>query len=404
MLRDKLILLGICGGIAAYKSAELARLLVREGCSVQVVMTDAAKEFITPLTMHGLTGLPALSSLFDNSHMSATAHIRLAREPDLIIVAPATGNILGKAAAGIADDLLSTVLMAVDLQDCPVILAPSMNTTMFENPAVKGNLRVLAERGFIIADPNSGELACGETGKGRMAEPAELLELIRREFQLMENGKDYTGLTVLISAGPTREALDPMRFVSNYSSGKMGYALAKAAVERGANVILVSGPVNLTPPQDARFFPVVSAEEMYTAMMEQLSSADIVIKAAAVADYKPEKFSEQKIKKAGDLQVKFVRTPDILKEIGVRKTKQFLVGFAAETENLLEYARQKMIGKNLDMIVANNLNEQGAGFQVDTNIVRLLYKEGAVEEVPLMSKHQLSHLILDRILIKIIKN
>ena len=393
-LKDKHVLLGICGGIAAYKSAELARLLQREGCSVQVVMTDAAQRFITPLTMHGLTGRPVYTSLFDDSYGSATAHIQLARDPDLIIVAPATANMIGKAAAGIADDLLSTILMAVDLQSCPVILAPSMNVTMFENLAVQGNIRILAERGFAMADPSSGELACGEVGKGRMAEPVELLELIKRK---LSSEQDFVGLRFLISAGPTREALDPMRFLSNHSSGKMGYALARAARERGGEVVLVSGPTSLEPPEGVEFFPVVSAQDMYDAMMGKFASADIVIKAAAVADYKPEAFSEQKVKKAGDLQIKFVRNPDILKEMGAKKTRQFLVGFAAETEKLLEHATGKMIDKRLDMIVANDLSEKGAGFQVDTNIVHLLLKDGQIEKVELMSKEQLAHLILDRI-------
>ncbi|NLX91197.1 MAG: bifunctional phosphopantothenoylcysteine decarboxylase/phosphopantothenate--cysteine ligase CoaBC [Firmicutes bacterium] len=394
MLQGKAILLGVSGGIAAYKSAELARLFVREGCSVQVIMTRAAKKFISPLTMHGLTGRPVFSSLFNDSYRTATAHIQLAREPDLVIVAPATANILGKIRAGIADDLLSTVLTAVELGKCPVILAPSMNTTMLENPAVKENIRVLEERGFFIADPGKGDLACGETGKGRMVEPFELLEMARK---ILIGGKDYQNVTVLISAGPTREALDPVRFITNHSSGKMGYALARAARERGANVILVSGPTALEPPAGVIFLPVVSAEEMYAVMLDRLQEADVVIKAAAVADYRPVEVSRQKIKKAGEMQLKLVRNPDILKEIAKKKTKQFLVGFAAETENLLENAARKMEEKNLDMIVANDLGEEGAGFQVDTNIVRLLYRGGVVEEVPLMTKLRLSHLILDRI-------
>ncbi len=394
MLQDKTILLGISGGIAAYKSAELARLLVREGCSVQVIMTRSAKKFISPLTMHALTGRPVYSSLFDSGYRTATAHIQTAREPDLVIVAPATANILGKLTAGIADDFLSTVLLAVDLEKCPVILAPSMNTTMLENAAVKGNIFLLGKRGYVIADPNDGDLACGETGKGRMVEPLELLELIKKK---LFSEKDYQGVNVLISAGPTREALDPVRFLSNHSSGKMGYALARAARERGANVVLVSGPTALEPPAGIDFRPVVSAREMYAVMMDKLEKADIVVKAAAVADYRPVENFSQKIKKAGEMQVNLVRNPDILKEIGAKKNKQFLVGFAAETEKLLEHARKKMEEKNLDMIVANDLGQKGAGFQVDTNIVRLLYQGGFVEDIPLMTKYHLSHLILDRI-------
>lgn len=394
MLQGKAILLGISGGIAAYKSAELARLLVREGCSVQVIMTRSAKKFISPLTMHGLTGRPVYSSLFHDNYRTATAHIQLAREPDLAVIAPATANILGKMAVGIADDLLSTVLMAIDLEKCPVVLAPSMNVTMLENPAVRGNICALEGRGFLIADPGRGDLACGETGKGRMVEPFELLGLIKKRLL---TGKDYRDVTVLVSAGPTREALDPVRFFTNHSSGKMGYALARAARDRGANVILVSGPTVLEPPQGISFLPVVSAKEMHEVMLDNLSKADIVIKAAAVADYRPVEVFRQKIKKAGEMQLKLVRNPDILKEISSRKTKQFLVGFAAETENLLENAKQKMEEKRLDMIVANDLGQDGAGFNVDTNIVRLLFKDGLVEKIPLMTKFQLSHLILDRI-------
>jgi len=394
LLQDKTILLGISGGIAAYKSAELARLLVREGCSVQVIMTRSAKKFISPLTMHALTGRPVYSSLFDSGYRTATAHIQTAREPDLVIVAPATANILGKLTAGIADDFLSTVLLAVDLEKCPVILAPSMNTTMLKNAAVKGNIFLLEKRGYVIADPNDGDLACGETGKGRMVEPLELLELIKKK---LFTEKDYQGVNVLISAGPTREALDPVRFLSNYSSGKMGYALARAARERGANVVLVSGPTALEPPAGIDFHSVVSAREMYAVIMDKLEKADIVVKAAAVADYRPIESFSQKIKKAGEMQVNLVRNPDILKEIGNKKTKQFLVGFAAETEKLLEHARKKMEEKNLDMIVANDLGQKGAGFQVDTNIVRLLYRGDFVEDIPLMTKYHLSHLILDRI-------
>ncbi|HHU75777.1 MAG TPA: bifunctional phosphopantothenoylcysteine decarboxylase/phosphopantothenate--cysteine ligase CoaBC [Firmicutes bacterium] len=394
MLQGRAVLLGISGGIAAYKSAELARLLIREGCSVQVIMTRSAKKFISPLTMHGLTGRPVYSSLFHDHYRAATAHIELAREPDLAIVAPATANILGKTAMGIADDLLSTVLMAIDLEKCPVILAPSMNVTMLENPAVRGNIHTLEARGFLVADPGRGDLACGEVGKGRMAEPLELLGLIKKRLL---GGRDYEGVTVLISAGPTREALDPVRFLTNHSSGKMGYALAGAARDRGANVILVSGPTALEPPWGVRFLPVVTAEEMYKVIMDNLPGTDIIIKAAAVADYRPVEPSGQKIKKAGEMQLKLVRNPDILREISTRKTVQFLVGFAAETENLQENARRKMEEKKLDMIVANDLGQEGAGFNVDTNIVRLLYKDGSVEKIPLMSKIQLSHLILDRI-------
>ena len=300
MLKNKLILLGITGGIAAYKSAELARLLIKEGASVQVVMTKSAEAFITPLTMKTITGRPVFSSFFnpdEPGHFSATVHIDLAREPHIAVIAPATANILGKMAAGIADDLLSTVLMAVNTAECPIILAPSMNTSMLHNPAVRNNIAVLRGRGYIVADPQEGFLACGEVGEGRMIEPSGLLEIIKKKIR---KAGDFSGLTVLITAGPTREALDPVRFLSNHSSGRMGYALARAAQERGAHVILVSGPTALETPPGVDFYPVVSAQDMYEVVMDKLSAADIVIKSAAVADYRPEKTSAQKIKKAAE--------------------------------------------------------------------------------------------------------
>ncbi|HHT45842.1 MAG TPA: bifunctional phosphopantothenoylcysteine decarboxylase/phosphopantothenate--cysteine ligase CoaBC [Firmicutes bacterium] len=398
MLKNKLILLGITGGIAAYKSAELARLLIKEGASVQVVMTKSAEAFITPLTMKTITGRPVFSSFFnpdEPGHFSATVHIDLAREPHIAVIAPATANILGKMAAGIADDLLSTVLMAVNTAECPIILAPSMNTSMLHNPAVRNNIAVLRGRGYIVADPQEGFLACGEVGEGRMIEPSGLLEIIKKKIR---KAGDFSGLTVLITAGPTREALDPVRFLSNHSSGRMGYALARAAQERGAHVILVSGPTALETPPGVDFYPVVSAQDMYEVVMDKLSAADIVIKSAAVADYRPEKTSAQKIKKGGgEMTLKLVRNPDILKEIGKNKRNIFVVGFAAETENVLDNGKKKIVDKNLDMIVANDLTQEGAGFCAETNIVHLLYRDGREEKVPLMSKYELSHLILDRI-------
>ena len=393
-MQGKKIVLGVTGGIAAYKSAELARLLVKEGAVVQVVMTASAEQFVAPLTFSALTGRPVYRSLFAGPVQSSTIHIDLARDPDLIIVAPATANLMGKAATGIADDLLATVLLAVRLDDCPVILAPAMNTAMFQNPAVRHNLALLRKRGFIIADPLSGELACGEVGEGRMAEPEQLLTLIKSTLAITD---DYTGETVLVTAGPTRESLDPVRFFSNHSSGRMGYALARAAQNRGAKVILVSGPTNLKPPQGTEFYPVTTAREMCGVVLELFPAVDVVIKTAAVADFRPEFSAEQKIKKGEELQVRFVRNPDILKELGARKQKQFLVGFAAETTDLMAYARAKMEQKNLDLIVANDVTQAGAGFDTETNIVQLLYPNGGAEAFPLMSKEELSHRILDRI-------
>ena len=396
MLEGKTILLGITGGIAAYKSAELARLLIKEGAAVQVVMTSNAEKFITPLTMRTITGRPVYSSLFSPSYGSATVHIDLAREPHLVVVAPATANFLGKISSGIADDLLSTVILAVKLQDCPVILAPSMNTAMFHNPAVRDNIALLRRRGYFFADPLSGSLACGEVGEGRMVEPVQLVELIKNKLAKPVRA-DYTGLTVMVTAGPTREPLDPVRFISNRSSGRMGYALARAAAERGARVLLISGPTALEPPPGVDFFPVESAREMYAAVMDKFSLADVIIKTAAVADYRPEEAYEQKIKKGDALSVKLVRNPDILQELGSQKGARFLVGFAAETENLLENAREKMTNKNLDLIVANDLTQEGVGFAKETNEVCLIFRDGRVEELPLMLKSELSHLILERV-------
>lgn len=394
MLKDKKILLGITGGIAAYKSAELARLLIKEGAVVQVVMTAHAENFITPLTMRTLTGRPVFHALFNPAFGTATVHIDLAREPDIVVVAPATANILGKLAAGIADDLLSTVLLAVDLQLRPVILAPAMNTAMFYHPAVQDNMKLLRRRGYLFADPASGALACGDVGQGRMVEPAQLLQLIKDK---LSRRSDYKGLTVLVTAGPTREALDPVRYLSNHSSGRMGYALARAAGERGAHVLLISGPTALEAPPGVDFYPVQSARDMYAAVMDNLSRADIIIKTAAVADYRPAETAAQKIKKAGEMSLRLVRNPDILKELGARKGACFLVGFAAETENLQQNALKKLQDKNLDLIVANNLTHQGAGFAGETNKVILIFKNGHVEAVPLMTKYALAHLILDRI-------
>jgi phosphopantothenoylcysteine decarboxylase/phosphopantothenate--cysteine ligase len=397
MSKNKIVFLGVSGGIAAYKSAELARLLVKNNFIVQAVMTANAEKFLPSLTMRALTGRPVYSSMFDTHYQSATVHIDLAREPDIVVVAPATANILGKLSSGIADDLLSTALLAVNIENCPVILAPSMNTAMYNNPAVKNNIQTLRQRGYVIAEPDEGYLACGEVGKGRMLEPVQLLELVKRT---LFSRADFQGLTVLVSAGPTREPLDPVRFFSNHSSGRMGYALARAARERGARVLLVSGPTALDRPPGVDFFPVVSAREMYAVIMEKLPLADIVIKAAAVADYRPGQFQKQKIKKdsvSGGMAITLERNPDILKEIGAQKGNKFLVGFAAETENLLQNAARKLQEKNVDIIVANDLSLEDSGFNTETNRAHLLYRDGTTEQLLLMSKYDLSHQILDRI-------
>lgn len=393
-MEEKIIVLGITGGIAAYKSAELARLLVKEGATVQAVMTEAAEQFVAPLTFSTLTGRPVYRSLFAGPQQSSTLHIDLAREPDLIVVAPATANLIGKVAVGIADDLLSTVLMAVRLDEVPVLMAPAMNTAMYSNPALQENLATLRRRGFVIADPASGELACGEVGEGRMAEPEQLLGLVK---DTLAGPADFAGVTILVTAGPTREKLDPVRFFSNRSSGRMGYALARAARQRGARVLLVSGPTSLEPPRGVEFYPVTTAQEMFDVVMELYPQTDVVLKAAAVADFRPELAEGQKIKKGKEMTLKFVHNPDILAELGGRKEHQFLVGFAAETADLLAYARDKLDRKNLDFIVANDVTQAGAGFDGETNIVQLLYRGGGVEALPLMSKAEVAHQILDRV-------
>jgi len=394
MLEGKKILLGVTGGIAAYKSAELARLLVKKGGAVQVIMTRSACEFITPLTLRTITGLPVRCELFEEARASSAIHIELARTPDVVLIAPATANILAKMAVGMADDLLSTVLLAVDMERIPVILAPAMNVSMLQNPAVRDNLEILGRRGFTVAEPGEGGLACGEVGQGRMVEPGELVRLVEEK---LAGRNDFAGQTVLVTAGPTREPLDPVRFISNHSTGTMGYALARAARERGARVVLISGPTFLDPPGGVDFVSVSTARQMYDAVMARVDEADIVIKAAAVSDYRPEKDLEHKLKKGGDLELKMVRNPDILKEIGAMKGKRFLVGFAAETEELLANASKKMAEKNLDLIVANDLSREGAGFGLETNIAQLLYKSGEMEEISLMSKYRMAHCLLDRI-------
>ncbi|NLY39868.1 MAG: bifunctional phosphopantothenoylcysteine decarboxylase/phosphopantothenate--cysteine ligase CoaBC [Firmicutes bacterium] len=385
------IVLGVTGGIAAYKAAELARLLVRGGFTVQVVMTDAATEFVTPLTFQTLTGRPVLRDLFAAADGGSVRHVDLAREADLLVVAPASANTLAKMALGIADNLLTTVYLAAS---SPVILVPSMNDQMFAHPAVRENLARLEARGCLILEPATGELACGTIGKGRMPEPQQIYEFIRAAVA----PKDYKGVTALVTAGPTREYVDPVRFLSNPSTGLMGYAIARALAERGARVKLVSGPTGLPCPAGVSRTLVTTAREMYDAVMGLYADCGLVIKTAAVSDYRPVEVSPQKLKKgAPRLTLELAANPDILKELGRNKGNRILVGFAAETENGLLYARQKLAEKNLDLIVLNDLTAPGAGFAVSTNRVQLIGKDGAAEELPLMKKDELAHRILDRV-------
>lgn len=391
-MKDKKIILGVCGGIAAYKAAELVRLFVKAGAEVYVVMTDSARQFVTPLTFQTLSGNPVHWELFNLIQEREIGHISLADRADLMVVAPATANMIGKVAAGIADDLLTTTIMATK---APLLFVPAMNSNMWENPIYRNNQRNLQEYGYYFMEPEVGMLACGWEGKGKLPAP----EAIFFEARRLLTTSDLTGETLLVTAGPTREELDPVRFVSNYSSGKMGYAIAQAAADRGATVHLISGPTALPAPHGVELHSVVSACQMQQKVMELAPAATIVVKAAAVADYRPVFRSAQKIKKSGEDRVclEMERNPDILRELGALSGRRLLVGFAAETEALQENAQHKLREKNLDLIVANDVTREGAGFDVDTNIVRLFYREGLVEDLPKMTKEELAGILLDRI-------
>ena len=392
MLQGKNIVLGVSGGIAAYKAAALCSALVKAGASVDVIMTENAAKFVGPMTFSTLTGHSVSVDTFARVEKYDVSHIALAQKADLFAVAPATANIIAKMAHGIADDMLSTTLLA---SRAPKLVAAAMNTGMLDNPATQANIATLRGWGVEFIDGSDGRLACGDVGRGRMAEPEEIVDRMER----MLTPKDLEGKRVLVTAGPTREALDPVRFLSNHSTGKMGYALARAARNRGAQVILVSGPVGLQAPADVVLVPVVSAQEMFEAVRRELSGADIIIKAAAVADYAPKAEEPEKMKKTDqDLTLELTRTRDILSWIGHhRRPGQVVVGFAMETRDLLENAAQKLAAKNADLMVANSLRQEGAGFGVDTNIVTLLTRDGA-EELPLMSKFEVANRILDRVL------
>jgi phosphopantothenoylcysteine decarboxylase/phosphopantothenate--cysteine ligase len=389
-LKERNILLGVSGGIAAYKSVELLRLMTTGGAGVRVVMTANAGWFVGPGTFQALSGAPVCSSVFDE-HDAAIKHIEWAQTTDLAVVAPATANVIGKLANGIADDALTTFMLAVT---APVVICPAMNTNMYRHPAVQRNLARLRAFGHHIIEPDDGSLACGTVGPGRLPAPAVILE----SLCALMSPQDLAGRTILITAGPTREALDPVRFVSNPSSGKMGFALARAACWRGARVHLVTGPVALAPPLGVALHPVVSAAEMSECVMRLLPQADIVIKAAAVADYRPVNCAAHKVKKSdAPLQIAMERTVDILQTIGTQKEGRILVGFAAETQDLQSNARQKLKTKQLDLIVGNLINAPGAGFGSDTNQVSLFYPDGEVEALPVMSKDAVAHVLLDRI-------
>lgn len=390
--KDKTIVLGVSGGIACYKAVELVRLLTKAGHRVQVIMTHGAMEFVTPLTFQTLSGNPVASETFNLTQESEIGHINLADCADLFVIAPATANIVGKIANGIADDLLSTVVMATQ---APVLIAPAMNIHMFENPIVQENLRKLSRVGYHILQPAEGFLACGYEGKGRLPDPEKIADEVER---LLRN-KDLSGERFLITAGPSREPLDPVRYLSNRSSGKMGYALARAAARRGAEVVLVSGPTALESPSGVRTVHVTTAAEMHAAVTSEFGTATAVVMAAAVADYRPVATADQKIKRGkGAIELRLEPTPDIVKELGLNKDGKVLIGFAAETQDLTANAAKKLRDKNLDMIVANNVAEAGSGFDGDTNIATILDRTGASQSLPLMSKDQLADRIYDHFL------
>ena len=393
MLQGKTVLLGVTGSIAAYKIAYLASALKKLNAQVHVLMTKNATNFINPITFESLTGNKCLVDTFDRNFQFQVEHVSIAKQADVVMIAPASANVIGKLAHGIADDMLTTTIMACK---CKKIISPAMNTNMYENPIVQDNLALLQHYGYEVIEPASGYLACGDTGAGKMPEPEMLLEYILREIA---KEKDLTGRKVLVTAGPTQEAIDPVRYITNHSSGKMGYALAKAAMLRGAQVTLVSGPCAIEPPPFVKLVPVVTAKEMFDAVTSVSFEQDIIIKAAAVADYRPAKVFDDKVKKQeGQMSIELEKTDDILQYLGDNRVPgQFLCGFSMETQNMLGNSREKLGKKHLDMVAANNLKVAGAGFQGDTNVLTLITQDEDVS-LQLMSKKDAANIILDKIL------
>lgn len=394
MLEGKTVLLGVTGSIAAYKIASLASALKKRHADVHVLMTENATNFINPITFETLTGNKCLVDTFDRNFQFQVEHVSIAKKADIVMIAPASANVIGKLAHGIADDMLTTTIMACK---CKKFISPAMNTNMFENPVVQDNLKILEHYGYEVIAPASGYLACGDTGAGKMPEPETLLAYIERETACE---KDLKGKKILVTAGPTQEAIDPVRYITNHSSGKMGYAIAKTAMLRGADVTLVSGRTAIEPPMFVNLVPVVTAKDMYDAVTSISDEQDIIIKAAAVADYRPAKVSNEKVKKSeGQMSIDLERTDDILKYLGEHKpTGQFLCGFSMETQNVIENSRAKLVKKNLDMVAANNVKVEGAGFQGDTNVLTLITREEEIS-LPLMTKEGAAGRLLDKILV-----
>ncbi|MGZ0049899.1 bifunctional phosphopantothenoylcysteine decarboxylase/phosphopantothenate--cysteine ligase CoaBC [Brevibacillus gelatini] len=405
-LAEKRIVLGVCGGIAAYKAAALTSKLTQAGAQVHVILTENAMKFVQPATFQALSHQPVYTDTFSEPDPHVISHIDLADKADLVLIAPATANVIGKIANGIADDMLTTMLLATK---APVMIAPAMNVNMYEHPAVAANMEKLASFGYRFVEPGVGLLACGWVGKGRLAEPEEIVEAVQnwfaqeaaRDTQIAVK-QDLLDKHVLVTAGPTREKIDPVRYITNHASGKMGYAIAEAARDRGARVTLISGPTALPRPAGVEFVAVESVQEMFDAVMAHLPQSDIVVKSAAVSDYRPKTVQAHKMKKGdGPLVLELDKAPDILKTIGERKTKQFVVGFAAETQDVLQHAQSKLERKNLDMIVANNVLLEGAGMGSDTNIVTLLTRDGEQLALEKLSKRAVADKLFDAVLLKL---
>lgn len=398
MLKDIKIAVGVCGGISAYKSADLVSRLKKKGARVKVIMTKNATEFIAPLTFSSLSDDEVVTDMFGETAGGKIHHISLAQWADYMIIAPATANFIGNVAAGIAGDLLTAVVMATKAE---VIIVPAMNTNMYNNPILQRNIELLCRHGYKFFGPAEGRLACGDKGTGRMEEPEAIVEYLEK---LIGHKRDFQGITLMVTAGPTREKLDPVRFLSNASSGKMGYSIADAAAKRGAHVILISGPTHLSSPSSAEFVPVTSALDMYDEVLQRFSSCDVVIKTAAVSDYRSVNISKQKIKKdAESMSVELIKNPDILFELGSIKGDRILVGFAAESTDLIEHAREKLYSKNLDFIVANDITKQGIGFGSDLNEGFLMDKKGKIEKLEPMSKGKMAEIILDKVVLMLNK-